>query len=207
MNKKIKALEKLGKLQDEKKHFDEKLEKKAFKIFETIDDVNKIVSDLEQVKNGEYTIEDDGMLAYRVEVPKELRDLPFINDYLTREYGYLTGKSHSDLWLTQCCGGFIAVNLNPERGCYFVYDSERSKPIIEKREDWMESRYVAAVIELYQESKGEFGDVIVVNSRYGYYEEHFSTFKHLECETQLSKKELQAIVDSYESKREEEEYD
>ena len=199
MKTKLNALQKLGKLQDEQKLFNQELAKKAFKIFDTMPEVGKIIRDVDNCERGEYFIDEDCMLAYRVEVPEGLRDLPFINDYLTKDFGWVTGKDHKDLWFTQCCGDFIAVNWNHGAGVdqYFVYDGSTGKPIIAEREDWMDETYVSAIIERHQQTAGVFNDVIEVNARYGYYEDHFS-LKGISVG--IDNQDLDNIISKYENR-------
>jgi hypothetical protein len=195
----LNALKKLGKLQDEQKHFNQELAKKAFKIFDTMPEVEKIIRDVDNCERGEYFIDEDNMLAYRVEVPKELRDLPFINDYLTKDFGWMTGKDHKDLWFTQCCGDFIAINRSHGAREAFVFESSSGKTIIQNNESWMEDEYIAAVIEKHQQEKGEFGDVIEIHPHYGTYLRHFHTLRHL-GQTEQAKEEIQRIIDKYENR-------
>lgn len=186
-----------------KRNYDSDLEQvksELFEIYKHDDEVNKPLRDLECMQGGEYDFDDYGELIYSVEVPSEIADLPFINDYLTRDYASISHHyGHNDLRVSQTCGGYIAVNWNHERDCYFVYDQETSKPIIEKHEEWMDERYVAAVIELYQHGTGCFGDVVKVCSRYGSYEGHFDTWEYLKEheDHQYDEKSLKAIIDSY----------
>jgi hypothetical protein len=188
----------------ESKTFSQEASDRACKLFEDIPEINKLLVDLEMMRNGEYSIDESGELIYSIEVPKEIADLPFINDYLTKDYAFLTGKKHNDLRIAQCCGEFISVDWNHERDCYFVFDHESRKAIIEKRLEWMDERYTAAMIELYQHNKGIFGDVIEINSRYGWYEKHFDTFEALGIKSELTKDDLERIIKSYNSEVEDE---
>lgn len=180
------------------------LEEKIFPLYDESPEIRKVMRDLEMMENGEYSIDEMGELIYSVEVPSPICDFPLINDYLTKDYLFLTGKKHNDLRLAQSCGGFISVDFGHERGTYFVFDHEERKAVIEKEAEWMDEAYVAAKIELYQHKIGCFGDVIRVNSRYGWYESHFDTFKALGIKTELSKEQLEEIVNDYETRNEEE---
>lgn len=170
---------------------------RAMELFKDIPEINKLISDLENMSNGEYSIDDHGELIYSVEVPKEIADLPFINDYLTHDFGHLTGKRHNDLRLAQTCGLFVSINWNCSRE-YFVFDHDCNKEIV-KKSDLLEEghptitddSYVAAKIELYQESKGEFGDVIEIDYHGGY-------LKHFDTNRGLSKEELKTLINTYE---------
>lgn len=191
----------LIKLDDSTKYFSSSVTLEAFELFKDIPEIDKLTRDLENMRNGEYSINEYGELEYSIEVPSEIADLPFINDYLTRDYGHLTGKKDNDLRLAQSMGGFISVNHEHDKGEYFVYDHDSNKPIIETRKDWMDNRYVAAVIEFYQHETGCFNDVIEICSRYGSYEKHFNTFKELNIDvdhfTEIDSKDLLKIIESY----------
>jgi hypothetical protein len=173
----LKNIKKLEKLYNETKNYSEENAKKAFKILEKMPEVLKVLEDLESMQNGKYSFDECGELVYTVEVPNEIADLPFINDFLTRDFGFLTGKKHNDLRLGQFCGPCITIDWNHGRNSYFIYDHETRKPVIEKREEYMTLEYVSAVIELYQNKQGVFNDIVEIDSYYGFYNKHFSGSK------------------------------
>lgn len=191
----------LTRIEQASKRYDESLARKAFKLFDANKKVSGIVSklarDLENCEGGEYSFDDDGDFIYSVEVPDEILEYPFINDYILHviEYGHLMGKKHNDLRIAQHLGAPITVNWDHEKGDYFVYDRESRKVIIDKRQEWMSESYVAAKIELYQLQRGCWSDVVEICSRYGSYEKHFNTHKVLNGK--VSKEELEAVIDAH----------
>lgn len=195
----------LENLNNETKHFSKENAKKAFELFDSIPEIASLLTDLENMRNGEYSIEESGLLFYSIEVPKHIADLPFINDYLTQDYFNLTGHRHNGLRLSQCCGEYISVAWNHGRNSYFVYDSELGHGIIDNQEEWMDEKYVAAKIELHQKQRGVYNHSIRTCPRYGSYEEHFDTFKALGTQTELSELELLTIINDYEDKANSEE--
>ena len=101
---------KLEDIQNETKHFSQEAAGRAFELLKDLPEANRPLEDLENFKGGEYSFDDFGELIYSVEVPSDVADLPFINDYLTRDFGFLTGKRHNDLRLAQRCGPCITVS-------------------------------------------------------------------------------------------------
>ena len=176
----------------------------AFEVYEKMDEVNKILTDLECCVNGEYSIGDYGYLIYTVEVPAHLANLPYINDYLTRDYGFLM----DDLRIGQTCGPFIGINWSGI-GSYFVYDHDTNKEIVSKSDLIEEGyptislkTYVAAKLEAYQKDKGEFGDVVEVDY-YGGYLKHFDTWEYLKehCDSLEDIAAINKIIEEYETYR------
>ena len=183
----------------------EALSMEAFEVYEKMDEVNKILTDLECCVNGEYSTDRYGELIYSVEVPAHLADLPYINDYLTRDYGFLM----DDLRLAQHCGPFIGINWNSTSREFFVYDSDTHKEIVSKADlieeghpTIKEETYVAAKLEAYQKDKGEFGDIIEVGY-YGDYLRHFDTWEYLKetCDSLEDNEAINKIIEEYETYR------
>jgi hypothetical protein len=101
----------------------------AFELYETCPEIQAVERQLENVTGGEYSFNDFGDLCYLVEVPKELRDLPFINDYLTRDFASIWPTALScgnDLYIYQTCGPCITINEWAERGDYSSAKMESS---------------------------------------------------------------------------------
>lgn len=199
----------LTSIDTESKLYSKEATGRAIKLFEGITEIDKILSDLENMENGEYSFDALGELVYSIEVPKDIADLPFINDYLTKDYGNLTGFGHNDLRLSQCCGDYISIDNSGDSRSYFVYDSESNKEIVNKsdiREDGhptiSEDQYIAAKIEMHQLDSGCFNDVIEVDY-HGSYVKHFSTFDALGIKTETTKEFLQNIINEYEKEDEE----
>jgi len=168
----LKANERIEKLITKER---EALRIKVFGYYDECKEVQKVLSDLQNFNKGNYSIEDFGDLVYSVKVPDDLADMPLINDYLTQDYGFIlpyTKGMGNDLRLGQFCGEYISVDFEHDRNSFFVYDHGINKPVIEKRLDWMDDNYIKMKIELWQQRKGEFNDVIVID-RYGAYVRHF----------------------------------
>ena len=170
-------------------------------LYDSSEDIKNLLTKLENMIGGEYSIDDYGHLVYLVEVPQDIANLPEINDYLTKDYAFIyphARKSQKDLWIGQSCGEFISVNFYHERSGHFVYDHETRTPIISNREDWMTSQYIKAMIEKHQRKTGVFGDVISLDY-HGGYNSHYSIL-----EDYLSDVGLDALIDSLTPKEDEE---
>jgi hypothetical protein len=193
-------------INNESKEFKKDAAERAFELFKGIVEIDEVFNDLENFQNGDYSFDDSGMLVYSVEVPKEIADLPFINDYLTQDYQHLIGYGHNDLRLAQTCGDFISINTSGDSRSYFVYDSESGKELVKssdiKKEGHptiSENQYIAAKIELHQLESGCFNDVVLVDY-HGSYVKHFNTHEYLRGE--VTKDMLNDIIDTYETEEE-----
>ena len=166
---------------------------KIFEYYKDVAEINKLISDLENVQNGQYEIDNFGELIYSIDVPKHIKELPEIGDYLNQDFGhYYDGKISIGM------GGFISINYSRDDRSYFVFDHDSRKPIINERvkrehPTISEDDYLRAKIELYQRKLGEFKDVVIVDY-YGGYDKHFEFMS----DSELTDKELQEIVDQYE---------
>lgn len=175
------------------------MREKVFKLYDQVPDISKVITRLENMEGGQYHINDYGDLIYSVEVPKNIRELPLINDYLTQDFASIYPSARTcgnDLFIYQNCGEFISVNFYAYRNSYFVYDHETRKLIIEKETKGMPLEYIRAKIEKHMRKQGVFGDVIEM----GYHGEYLRHF-----ETKLGNatdEEVNAIVDAWEAQNE-----
>jgi cyclophilin family peptidyl-prolyl cis-trans isomerase len=110
------------------------------------------------------------MLIYCVEIPSHIADLPYINDYLTRDFAFIPKYegNESQIFIAQACGQPIIINYYCDKNSYFIYDCEehkeimRKEPSIEGNSDISIDAYISAKIEAYQQKTGCFGDVIIM---------------------------------------------
>ena len=150
---------------------------KIFAYYDQTPEIEKIKKDMDNMENGEYDIDANGDLIYKVEIPKEIGALPFIEEYLTNWHGFIQGGARTpEHYLCQWCGEFISVSWEHDRGSYFVFDHDSLKPIIPKNEritedgdrEGLPAEYVALKIELHMQRKGVFCDVVNVRENGSY---------------------------------------
>lgn len=195
----------------------QEIDEELFKLYDEASEIQKVLKDLENCQNGEYDFDSFGELIYLVEVPKGIRDLPSINDYLTQDYANIYPHARScgnDLYIFQTLGDYIGINWNADtRGRqYFVYEGRKEiiakSDILEEGHPTIsEEDYVRARIELYQREKGEFNDVVEVD-RNGGYSKHFdmklSTTDDINLDAPTDE-ELKKLINDYENYTNEEE--
>jgi hypothetical protein len=186
------------------------LKEKLFKEYDKEKELKNLVSKLENEPDG-YEFDEGSFLNSYVSVDDDIiSEHPYLDEYFSSNFHCYLVKvpgTRNEYTLQQSHGPAITVDWNHERNSYFVYDCEAGEKIIEKREDWMDETYVAAVIAQYQNKAGVFNDVVNIDSRYGQYDGHFNLSKHLKglVENLDDVKGLQKIIDRYEEKAEEDE--
>lgn len=171
--------------------------KEIFEEYDKVDEIKKVLSNLENFVDGRYEFDECGDLVYGVKIPDHIVDLPFINDYLTQDYAHISKDmgSHNEIWITQTCGECIAVNYSHSKNCSFIYDQNNTrKVVIEKNLEWMDSKYITAKLEEYQTVAGCFGDIVVIDNYYGSY------CKHFESDKEVNESNYKEIVKQYEDK-------
>lgn len=170
---------------------------KIFAYYDEVEEIKKVMSDFENLSNGEYRFDEHGDFVYSIDLPREIKELPEIGDYLTQDMGH-----YKDGRLTQFLSGPISINRHDSR-CYFIFDHEMREPILKERPKTEHpvislETYIKAKIELYMRSKGECKDVIEVDY-YGGYMGHFSTlidgYENLDSPTD---EELESMVREFE---------
>lgn len=180
-----------------------------FAQYDQCTEITDVLRRLENCDGGEYTFDDYGDLNCIVEVPKGIRDLPFINDYYSQDFARIFPHAvnhEADLYIAQSCGQPIAINNHTTGREYYVYDREARKPIIAEPKEWMDSAYVGAVIANYQSKQGVFGDVVFIDY-YGSFVSHFKFHAALEAseaESLDDVKAFQKLIDRYEAENTEE---
>ena len=176
---------------------EKKYKSKIFAYYDEVKEIRDLINKLENVQDGFFSIDNFGELIYCLEVPKHIRELPDIGDYLTQGIG-----TYKDGLFCQFMGPHISISYN--RDCYFVFDHDRNVSIITNRPVRhahliTENQYLRAKIELYQQLKGEFCDVIVTDY-YGGYHEHFNMFDS----DNKTIEQLKEIIEQYEANEDEE---
>lgn len=168
-----------------------------FETYDKVDEITKLLTDLESCQNGEYDFdEDDNGLIYAIKIPVDIVDLPFISDYLTKDYAFIPKYKgyHNEIFIAQSCGQCIAVNFNHDSNCVFIFDRNCHEIILSNYLSWHDDIYISAKIEEYQQEKGEFNDVVIINSYYGSY------VKHFESSVEVTEENYKDIIKKYEDK-------
>lgn len=178
-------------IMEQAEHLHLKQKKKLFALYENIKEIQELLAKRENFEDVEYEFDECGSLVSYLEIPKEVLQLPEVEEFLSQEYGYVKGDR-----LYQFQGDPITVNWNHKRDQYFVYDAGTSKPIIKKREEWMDDLYVEAVIAQYQTKRGIFEDVVMID---GCYLKHVNFTTLLQRVSSLDdEKEIQEVIETYE---------
>lgn len=174
-----------------------------FPLYDEAPEIQKIRTDAENLEHGEYFFDGLGDLCYRVPIPKEVRTLPFIKEYLTQDFGVI-----DDDHLSQGCGDHISINWYAGDRAYFAYDSStgHAVPGLEERPKDKEGcpivpkDYVKAKIEMTMRGKGIFGDVVEVDY-YGGYMRHYDLSWPQKGENldAMTEEELTNIINTYEN--------
>jgi hypothetical protein len=170
--------------------------KEIFEEYDKVDEIKKILIDLDNCVNGKYEFDSNGELIYGVKIPNNIVDLPFINDYLTQDCAFIPQDMghHSEIYVAQNCGKCISVNYSHDKDCYFVFDSGYHKAILIKNLSWYDHIYVSAKIEEYQNSIGVFDDIVIIDSYYGSYCKHFVR------DVSVNEDNYKTIIKQYEDK-------
>jgi hypothetical protein len=170
--------------------------KRIFDEYDRVEEITVIKSNLENFKEGKYEFGDDGELNYGVKIPETIVDLPFINDYLTQDYGFIskTMGSHKEIYVAQYAGACISINFSHDSKSWFIYDQETRKPVIEKKLPWHDNTYIGALLEEYQTDKGVFNDIVIIDSYCGSYCKHFQRPEEVTLEN------YKEIIKQYEDK-------
>lgn len=189
-------------------------QEKLFKIYDEVEEIQKLLRDLENVVNGEYVI-NAHWLEYQIEITIDILSLPQIEEYLTKDFGHLGEHTYLDFghlgentYVCQSIGSYIGVNRSGGSHSYFVYDSDNRKEIV-KRSDILEEghptiseeQYISAKIALYQIEQGEFNYVIEVD----YYGNCIKQFDFEGIEDFENTAPLLKIIDEYENYNNEDE--
>ena len=167
--------EKLETVNAENNRAEEAVKKQLFKAYESLEEIKALISSGENLEHGEYNFNNHCEFCYQIELSDSIKSLPYIEDFLTRspEYGPFWVDLKNNLLEVNLISP-ITVNWNHNNRCYFVYDRDAGKCIINSfKEDCKEDETMARLmIEKYQRDSGEFGDVIEVCDRYGQYLGH-----------------------------------
>jgi hypothetical protein len=193
-------------LDRQSKSFSESIAKDIFEQYDKVDEIATILRSLENCEKGHYSMDEYQMLIYCVEIPSHIADLPYINDYLTRDFAFIPKYegNESQIFIAQACGQPIIINYYCDKNSYFIYDCEehkeimRKEPSIEGNSDISIDAYISAKIEAYQQKTGCFGDVIEVDY-YGGYNRH-----HKRHES-VTEENYQSIIDQFEQSNNNEE--
>jgi hypothetical protein len=175
--------------------FSESRKAEIFKTYDKVHSIYKHLHDLENLEKGHYDFDSCGDLIYNVQISNEIIDLPYIKEYLTQENTYINKEisTKKEIYLKTYCGPYIVVIENPVKLQAFVYENGKNDCIIFNKASWMDDTYVSAVIEKYQQERGEFYDIVIVSSYGGEYLSHFEISKNV-------MDNYQSIVDSYKAK-------
>jgi len=109
--------------EDKAEEAEEEMEAKIIPLYKKCPEINKLMSNLENVENGEYSIDCDGELIYSIEIPEDIADLPMIEEYLTEDFGHIN-RGHNEKRLCQTMGGFISINRYSDSRTYHVFDHD-----------------------------------------------------------------------------------
>jgi len=167
-----------------------------FNEYDLVDDINNLKHQLENCTGGRYDFDESDWLIYGVKIPDHIVDLPFINDYLTQDYAFIskTMGGHKDIYIAQNCGPCICINYSHNRSDYFIYDHKAQEIVLQKNLSWFDDIYISAKLEEYQNSKGCFGDIVVIDSYYGSYAKHFKRSE------EVTEDNFKEIIKRYEAK-------
>jgi hypothetical protein len=174
-------------LKNQIENFEDSKQKEIFLEYDKIEEIKKVLSDLENFVGGYYSFDECGELIYRIKIPRSIIDLPFINDYLTQDYAFIDNK-----FLATGCGECIAINYSHGKSI-FIFDRSAHVKILEKNLAWYDEIYISAKIEEYQKSIGVFGDVVVIDNYYGAY------CKHHERHKEVNESNYKEIIERYEA--------
>lgn len=155
--------------------------KKLFELYASCPTITKLADDLENMKNGEYFLDEENMLCYGIYLPDTILKLPYIDDFYNDFLGYSWIDSGRLCQLIDSAP--ICINWNHNRQSPFIFQGRESiiirKSTFNMDGDQLPASYVAAKIELRQQKAGEFGDVIEIDAYHGQYMRHFSTHENL----------------------------
>jgi hypothetical protein len=177
-------------------NFEEGIKKTIFEEYDKVDEIKKVLNDLDNSIGGLYEFDEMNDLVYGIKIPDNIIDLPFINDYLTQDYAFIHKFSgnNKEICLAQNCGEVISVNYSHDSKGYFVFARDEREVVIDKKFEWMDSKYISAKIEDHQTGKGVFGDVVVIDNYYGSY------CKHFERDREVNENNYKEIIQQYEDK-------
>ena len=177
-------------------NFEESKQKEIFEEYDRVDEIKKVLTDLDNSIGGRYEFDEMNELVYGIKIPDNIVDLPFINDYLTQDYAFIHkfSANNKEVCLAQNCGEVIAVNYSHDSKGYFVFDRDERQVVIDNKLEWMDSKYISAKIEDHQTRAGVFGDVVVIDNYYGSY------CKHFERDKEVNEKNYKEVIQQYEDK-------
>lgn len=164
--------EKLETVNAENTRAEKAVKEELFKAYESLEEIEALISSGENLERGEYAFNNHGEFCYQIELNDSIKSLPFVDEFL-REHGpFWIDLKNSILEVNLISP--ITVNWNHTNRCYFVYDRYNQKCIINSfKEDCNEDETLARLmIEKYQRDNGEFGDVVEIDSMYGSYRNH-----------------------------------
>jgi hypothetical protein len=121
------------------KNHNEAIQADIFEQYGEVEEITNILKDLENCEKGHYSFDEHQSLIYCIKVPNHIADLPYINDYLIQDYGFIPQHEggHNELFIAQSCGQPITIDYSASRmtGSYFIYDHEEGKPVMKRKPD------------------------------------------------------------------------